>query len=216
MEDTVSALIYYDNLDLNAFKKSSVRGEYLNQTFFFNQVVELAGHFAKIGDKEETHKIINTITEVHFRMKAYFIIARAVHDGFYPEDTYHYIESGYKALDQFDPGPLDQTATYTFTIIETLSGLGSRELDLIVDKELSKFYPWGSDEKNVGLIRRGKYYRALESIPESNTIPNNLSDYRLFLILDSSNLGSSKWSRYKELIDRYGIEENNYIVFATN
>jgi hypothetical protein len=216
MGDTINAFNYYEKLDYNSINVSAGRGDYLNVTFFFNQIVELAINFAKLGKIETTNEIVNLISEVHFRMKTYFLIARRVHESEYPEDTYHYIGKGYDALEQFDPGPLDRTASYTFTIIETLSGLGSRELDMIVDEELKKFYPRGSLDKNIGKIKRGKYYQAMEAIPTSNTVSRDLEFYQPFLMLDNNNMDNPKWSRYKELHDRYGLARNDYIPFSTN
>jgi hypothetical protein len=211
--DTTSAIKFYNNIDFDNIKSSASREEYLNIIFFKNQLVTLASHFAKISKRQEAHHLVNLIPEVHFRMKAYFIIARRVHESATPEDTYHYIEAGYAALDQFDPGPLFSTATYTFTIIETLSGIGSRELDRIADDHIKKWYPNGTKDKILGKLKTRKYYQAFETIPVSNTYSQDLRDFVLFLLMDENNLDESKWRRLKELYNRYGLGENDYIEF---
>jgi hypothetical protein len=211
--DTTSAIGYYKNIDFDNISRSASREEYLTTIFFKNHLVTLASHFAKIGNKEEAHNLVNLITEVHFRMKAYFIIARRVHESAFPEDTYHYIEAGYSALDEFDPGPLFSTASYTFTIIETLSSIGSRELDRIADEHIKEWYPNGTEDKILGKLKTNKYYQAYETLPISNTFAQDLFDFVPFLLIDSKNLDKPKWSRVKELFDRYGFAGNDYIEF---
>ena len=207
---------YYDGLNMETVKSSALRMEYLNATFFYNQLVKLCSHLAIQGSKEEVEKIIDLIAEEHFKIKTYFIIAKKVHNSELPEHTYYYIEKAYKLIDQADPSKGNFSFQYSDNIVETLSEIGSRELDRLIDEQLKIQYPSGTREKSIGLIRRGKYHQAFETTPKSNTMMEDLRDYEVFLLDTNDNINLPKWKTFKERLERYGILGNDYVRFVNN
>ena len=201
--------------ELDRMEVSANRVEYLNATFVYNQVADLAANLATRGYQEETSGLIDLLPEETFRIKANLIIARKVHASDLPEHTYFYINQAYQGIDNLDQSSSNQRFRFNRNLIETFSSIGSRELNAIVDEEMSKIYPNGTSARNPALIERGKYYQAFSSIPKSNTIIEDLNDYEAFFLVDNENLNDPKWAEYKERLDRYRFG-GDYIRFVTN
>lgn len=215
--DTTTAFRHYDLLNKAIFPASASRAEYLTTSFFYNDVVRLAINYASIGNKEVSDELVSTISQVHFRMLSYFLIARKTHDSAFPQDAFYYMRKGFEAFDQFEAGKMNNSGSYYRTIIQTLSELGSKELDALADKQLRKVYPNGTVAKVAGLSRRGKYFQAKANFPSSNTALDDFyySAYGI-LEMDLRNRPDPRWSFYDEILERYGNTGEDYILFNTN
>ena len=207
---------HFENFNEDRIGNSASRVDYLNATFLYNQIVELCSHLAIDGKRDDVDRLIGLIDQDHFKIKSYLLIAKKVHSSDSPEYAYYYIDKAYYHLDRLDPSQGNVSFWYNDNIIETLAEIGSRELDLLIDDQLRDQYPGGTAEKSIGLVKRGKYFQALQTMPQSNTMMQDLNDMEVFLIFSNDNINLPKWSRTKSILDRYGLVGNDYVRFVTN
>ncbi len=219
--DTIAGMKYYQAFDLENFAASRDKFEYLEKTFFLNQMKDLCKNLVRFNKDEEAMQLAEKFENENEKVFAYIFMAERVYLEQASPRSFVFLDSAFsKARDidysQFNFGAA-QFIDFRFNLILLLSRIGGRELNSISDEflkeiiEQNKFN--GVFSKVYGVAEEGNFYRALISIPPTLTETEDLI-CRAIILWQASLKGESPEERRRwKPMDDYLAFNLNYIFY---
>jgi hypothetical protein len=222
--DTLAGLKYYDAFDKQNFSASRDKYEYLEKTFFLNQLKELCINLAATGKEKEATLLAEKFEKQHEKVFAYIFMAEKVYMGQADPTAFVYLDSAFSKSKDIDFSQFNFGATqaldFRFNLILLLSRIGGIQLNQLSDSFLKEIIEenkfGGAFCKAYGVAEEGNFYRALTSIPSTLTENEDLIA-RGVIIWQASRkkegeTGRKKWAS----MDQFITHDFNYVFYLPN
>ncbi len=219
--DTLAGMEYYNRFNKENFAASRDKYEYLEKTFFLNQLKDLCVNLSLAGKQKEAVELAEKFEKDGEKAFAYIFMAEKLYLKQTNPTAFVYLDSVFsksKDIDfsQFNFGT-NQAIDYRFNLILLLSRIGGKELNALSSDflaeiiEESKFR--GVTSRVYGIAEEGNFYRALTSIPPTLTESQDLIA-RTFIIWQAcrkkeAEEGVQKW----KAMDEFLTHDLNYIFY---
>jgi hypothetical protein len=174
-DDTLEGFKYYQDFDKNNFAASRDKYEYLEKTYFLNQLNELCINLALIGRQKEAVEMTEKFEKDNEKTMTYSLMAEKVYNKNNDPTAFAYLDSAFSKSKKVDISQLiyGQGVEFRFSLIRLLSRIGARRLDDLSAHILSEII---GNVKLVGIWSRadgiageGNFYRATTTLPSTMT-----------------------------------------------
>jgi len=183
--DTINGIKHYRLINMDAIASSSTRYEYLNQTFFLNQMKELSFQLSGIGRIEESVQVSEKFQKDSHKIISYIYNADKLYNIDYNPNSFVFLDSAFSKMKDQDLSKLTYNEDYRFKLIHVLSKMGGERLnsmakgilrDITEDDKFDAIlsYVWGATADQ-------NYYNAVSSIPRTLTESQELQCYGMLL-----------------------------------
>jgi hypothetical protein len=222
--DTVAGLNYYHRFNKENFAVSRDKYEYLEKTFFLNQLKDLCVHLALAGKHREAVELAEKFEKDHEKAFAYIFMAEKLYMKQTSPIAFVYLDSVFsKSRDvdfsQFNFGA-NQAIDFRYNLILLMSRIGGKQLNSFSNNfladiiEQNKFF--GVLTRVYGIAEEGNFYRAKTALPSTLTESEDLTA-RAFIVWQAcrkkeSEAGVQNWTAMDEFI----TNDFNYIFFLPN
>jgi energy-coupling factor transporter ATP-binding protein EcfA2 len=205
--DTEQGMMYYGLIDWGGLNNSASRYEYLERTFFLNQLKYLATHLAVAGKDAEATQTAERLDQPFQRVYAYIFMADRLYRNNFNPKTFVYLDSAVSLAKQidFNTAPLDSR----IDLLNLLSRIGSGPMNAIA-LDILRDIPEGQKNGAIqamaeGIAFEGNFYRAVQLLPPSLTEDDDLFIRALILREYSKKrdraAGIKTWQEADVLID---------------
>ena len=222
--DTMAGMKYYGLFNKENFAASRDKYEYLEKTFFLNQLKDLCVNLVLTGKHKEGIELAEKFEKDHEKAFAYIFMAEKLYLKKTDPLTFVYLDSVFsksKDVDfsQFNFGA-NQAIDYRFNLILLLSRIGGKHLNSLSSGFLAEIIEGnkfnGVTSRVYGVAEEGNFYRALTAIPSTLTESQDLIA-RAFIIWQACHKreaeeGVQKWKAMDEFI----THDFNYIFYLPN
>ncbi len=210
---------YYELFDRDNFASSRDKYEYLEKSFFLNQMRLLCMHLVETNNHIAAKDLAERFELSHEKLFAYiFMGERAFRDDTNPV-VFEYLDSVFSKSEKIDFSNFNYGANQAidprFSLILMMSRIGGKELNTLADNVLS-----GIIEQNkfqgvmvqvYGIAEEGNFYRALTSISPTLTENQDLMTRSLILWQACKKKESPEESLTWSAMDRFLTYDLNYI-----
>ncbi|MEO5581386.1 MAG: hypothetical protein ABIR66_01735, partial [Saprospiraceae bacterium] len=220
-KDTISGMKYYRLFDQQSFSSSSNRYEYLEKTFFLNQMKDLTVNLSDIGKTTESVNLAELFEKDHEKAFAYIFMADRIFSNRVDPHTFVYLDSVFSKMEHIDFSQFNGPAIdIRFSLIRLLTRIGSEKIN---QKALSilkgipeEFKPPALINIMDGIADEGNYYRAVSSIPNRLTENEDLL-CRIFILNHAARKKetpelAATWAA----LDYYLNYNFNYVFYVPN
>ncbi len=222
--DINAGLNYYQQFDRENFASSRDKYEYLEKTFFLNQLKDLCVNLAMAGKQKEAISLAEKFEKDHEKAFAYIFMAEKMYMNKTDPSAFVYLDSVFsKSRDidfsQFSFGA-NQALDYRFNWILLMSRIGGRDLNTYSDNILAEILEQNKFgaviDRVYGVAEEGNFYRAKMAIPGTLTETEDLI-VRSFILWQACRKkelkdGKQKWTAMDEKI----THDINYIFYLPN
>jgi len=223
-EDSATAMNYYRRFHKENFAASRDKYEYLEKTFFLNQLKDLCVNLALAGKHTEAVELAEKFENDQEKAFAYIFMSEKLYMKQNDPLAFVYLDSVFsksKDVDfsQFNFGR-SQAIDFRFNLILLLSRIGGKELNAMSNNlfaeiiEGNKFN--GVLSKVYGIAEEGNFYRAKTSLPSTLTETEELMS-RAFILWQACRKkeaveGTNNW----KAMDEFLTHDFNYIFYLPN
>ena len=172
-QDTARGWKYFRGLDWENFAVSRDKYEYVEKTFFLNQLKDLCVNLALYGKAKEAAALAEQFEKDYEQVYAYIFMAEKVYMQQASPQAFVFLDSALGKAKNIDFSIFNFGATqaidFRFNLILLMSRIGGKPLSDLSDSflreiiEQNKFQ--GILSKVYGVAEEGNFYRALVSIP---------------------------------------------------
>ncbi|MBP6793549.1 MAG: ATP-binding protein [Saprospiraceae bacterium] len=222
--DTLAGMKYYHRFNKENFTASRDKYEYLEKTFFLNQLKDLCVNLALKGKQQEAVELAEKFEQNHEKAFAYIFMAEKIYLKQTDPTAFIYLDSVFsksKNIDfsQFNFGA-NQAIDYRFNLILLMSRIGGKPLNTLSNSfysEIIEQNKFGAVLRKVhGIAEEGNFYRAKIAIPSTLTETEELIA-RSFIVWQACQKkkleeGDIKWAA----MDRFITHDFNYIFYIPN
>ncbi len=222
--DVEAGMNYYQRFDKENFTASRDKYEYVEKTFFLNQLKDLCVHLALAGKHREAVELAEKFEKDNEKVFAYIFMAEKLYLNKTDPSAFVYLDSVFsksKDIDfsQFNFGS-NQAIDYRFNWILMMSRIGGRQLNSLSDKLLAEIIEQnkfkGVTSRVYGVAEEGNFYRAKMAIPNTLTETEELIA-RSFIVWQACRKkemesGEQKWTA----MDEFLTHNFNYIYYLPN
>jgi energy-coupling factor transporter ATP-binding protein EcfA2 len=222
--NTEKALEHYARFDEDNFQASRDRYEYIEKTFFMNQMKDAAVNLATAGYGNEAVAMAERFEEEHEKSYAYIFMAENVYLETQSPESFTYLDSALtKAsrvdFSQFDFG-VNQQIDIRQNLILLLSRIGGSELNEISNDLLREMVEGakfsGIISRVYGVAEEGNFYRAYSAMPPTLTEGQELFLQSLILwqaaIAQQTEEEAERWKP----MDTFFTHDYNYVFYLPN
>ncbi len=216
--DSVNGLKYFRQLDQVTLQRSSNRYEYIETTFFLNQLKDLSVNLALHGRHKEAMGLAERMKEDYQKVYSYISMAENAYRKDTSAMTFVYLDSVFsinKRID-FNASPLDNR----FNLVHVLSSIGGEQVNSKALEILRDFTQnaktGGHFEMIWGVAREGNYYKAMSSIPSTFTESQDLNCRNLILWEECKKSESQTSAREWKSMDQFYTWEQVYVFYQNN
>lgn len=222
--ETDTGMKYYHQFDKENFAASRDKYEYLEKTFFLNQLKDLCVNLALAGKQEEATALAEKFEENYQKAYAYIFMAEKVYMIQKNPAAFVYLDSVFsksKDVDfsKFDYG-FNRAIDYRYNLVLLLSRIGGRKLNAISNNFLSGIIEQNKFEgilsRAYGVAEEGNFYRAKTSLPANLTETEDLTARSYILWQACRKKESEDELRKWETMDDFLTHDYNYIFFMPN
>jgi hypothetical protein len=219
--DTSEAMKYYHQFNKENFSASRDKYEYLEKTFFLNQLKDLCVNLALAGDQEEATNLAEKFEQNHEKAFAYIFSAEKVYMKRKDPVAFVYLDSVLSKSKDVDFSNFDfgrnQALDYRFNLILLMSRIGGRKLNAMADNFLSDIIEqnkFGGILNHVyGVADEGNFYRARTGLPTTLTETEDLTARSYILWQACRKQDSEKGMLQWKTMDDYLTHDLDYIFF---
>jgi len=216
--DTVRGRQYLKEMDLASIQRSRDRYEYIEKTYFINQMKTLGVNLALAGWHQEAVEFTELTKENYRRIYIYLAMAESMYRKDTSDFAMVYLDSTYSLYQQIDFSTTFLDAR--FNMVATLASIGGEQLNARALEILRDFNAnartGGTFQMIYGMSREGNFHRALTSIPAAFTEAQELGSRALILWQECKRKESSTTSRDWKAMDSYFTWFDDYIFFQPN
>ncbi len=175
--DSAAGMAYFEKFNRNDFAASRDKYEYLEKTFFLNQLKDACVYLAISGKHEMATELAEKFEELHEKAFAYTAMADRLYRKGADPFAFVCLDSVFsksRTVDftKFNYGA-PQLLDYRFNLILTLSRIGGKALNSYSQSYLSEILQQnklvGVISRVIGVAEEGNFYRAWASIPSTLT-----------------------------------------------
>ena len=215
-----AGLDYFSKFNKNDFSASRDRYEYVEKTFFLNQLKDACVYLALAGKHEMATDLAEKFEELHEKAFAYIAMADHLYRQGADPFTFVCLDSVFsksRTVDftKFNYG-LNQL-DYRFDLILTLSRIGGKALNAYSQTLLSEILQGskfrGLISRVFGVSEEGNYYRAWSSIPAIVTEQEELFMKSIILWQASRKTESQEQKQQWGSMDDFFYSNFDYIFF---
>lgn len=222
--DEKEGISYYQRFDKENFGVSRDKYEYLEKTFFLNQLKELCVHLSLTGRHQEALNLAEKFEKDHEKAFAYIFMAEKLYMNKTDPSAFVYLDSVFsksKDVDfsQFNFG-FNQAIDYRYNLILLLSRIGGRELNAMSNNflaeiiEQNKFF--GLITRVYGVAEEGNFYRAQTALPASLTETEELTARSYILWQACRKKETGEGGQNWRTMDDFLTNDFNYVFYLPN
>ena len=219
--DVEAGMNYYLHFDKANFAASRDKFEYVEKTFFLNQLKDLCVNLALAGKQQEAVELAEKFEKNREKAFAYIFMAEKLYMKKTDPTTFVYLDSVFsksKDIDfsQFNFG-INQAIDFRFNLILLLSRIGGKQLNALSSKLLAEIIEgnkfFGVSSRVYGIAEEGNFYRAQTAIPSTLTETEELIA-RALIIWQAGRKKESKEGKHKwSAMDQFLMHDFNYIFY---
>jgi len=218
--DTLNGMKYYSLLNPSTFSLSSNRYEYLEKTFFLNQMKELTTYLADLERMQEATEMAERFEDNNQKALAYMFISERLFKGANPQ-AFVCLDSVFSKMNEIDfslfNGPV---VDVRYRLVRLLGRIGSDRINQKA-REIMRQLPEGPKTLALNLLilgvsREGNFYRALTSIPGRLTEAEDLACRTLIVKEAATNTESPEQSKIWASLDKWFDYYSNYVFYIPN
>ena len=215
---------YYHEFDKENFAASRDKYEYLEKTFFLNQLKDLCVNLAMAGKQQEAVELAEKFEQNYQKAFAYIFMAEKVYMKQKNPATFVYLDSVFsksKDVDfsKFNFG-INQSIDYRFNLILLLSRIGGKKLNTMSNNFLSDIIEQnkfaGIVSRVYGVAEEGNFYRAKTGLPATLTETEDLTARSYILWQACRKKESAEEQQKWKTMDDFLTHDYNYIFFMPN
>jgi len=222
--DVEAGMKYYHRFNKENFAASRDKYEYLEKTFFLNQLKDLCVNLVLAGKQTEAVDLAEKFEKDHEKAFAYIFMAEKLYLKQTDPTAFVYLDSVFSKSKDIDFSQLNfgssQAIDIRFNLILLMSRIGGKQLNSLSNQfladiiEQNKFF--GVQCRVYGIAEEGNFYRAFTAIPSTLTETEDLSARSLILWQacrkKESGDGLKKWTA----MDDFFTHDFNYIFYIPN
>ena len=219
--DTLAGLKYYKLFNKENFAAARDKYEYLEKTFFLNELKDLCVNLSLAGKQKEAVALAEKFEKDGEKAFAYIFMAEKLYLKQNDPTAFVYLDSVFsksKDIDfsQFNFGA-NRAIDYRFNLILLMSRIGGKHLNSLSSGFLAEIIEEnkfdGVISRVYGIAEEGNFYRALTAIPPTLTESQDLIA-RAFIIWQAcrkkeAEEGIQKW----KALDEFITHDFNYIFY---
>lgn len=217
-KDSVKGLQQFTKLDLQNIQRSIDRYEYLEKTFFLNQLKTLSVNLAVLGHHQDAIHVAELFAADYQKIFSYMEMAKQVYRRDTSAMTFVYLDSAFSLNERIDYN--SALVDGQFNLVFVLAGIGGRDVDLRAHEIMRNF---SIDEKRAGAAlmiwgsaEEGNYYRAITSITSTFTEREELFSRSLILLEECKRTESTEAAQHWRVMDTYYMFDREYIYYLNN
>jgi energy-coupling factor transporter ATP-binding protein EcfA2 len=222
--ETDTGMKYYHDFDKENFAASRDKYEYLEKTFFLNQLKNLCVNLALAGKQEDATDLAERFGQNYQKAYAYISMAEKVYMKQKNPAAFVYLDSVFsksKDVDfsKFNYG-FNRAIDYRNNLVLLLSRIGGKKLnamsnDFLADIiEQNKFT--GILSRVYGVAEEGNFFRAKTSLPATLTESEDLTARSYILWQACRKKESAEEQQKWKTMDDFLTNDYNYIFFMPN
>ena len=220
--DTVKGLSYYHQFNKEDFGSSRDKYEYLEKTYFLNQLNYLCANLAWAGKQTEAIELAEKFEFDHEKAFAYINMAEKVYTRNSDPLSFVYLDSVFSKSKDIDFSQLsfDNRLDHRDKWILLMSRIGGRKLNVISGEILAEILQGNRTRpinlRAFGMAEEGNFYRAKMSIPTTLTETQDL--YARTWLLEAAchkketPEEKARWSS----MEKFRSYPESYIFYAAN
>ena len=224
-KDSLTGMNYYRRFNKENFAASRDKYEYLEKTFFLNQLKDLCVNLALAGKQREATELAEKFENDHEKAFAYIFMSEKLYMRDADPVAFVYLDSVFsksKDVDfsQFNFGQ-NQAIDYRFNLILLLSRIGGKNLSAMSTNFLAEIIEGnkfnGVLSKVYGIAEEGNFYRAKTALPSTLTETEELTT-RSFILWqacrkkEAGEGANNNWTA----MDEFLTHDFNYIFYLPN
>lgn len=219
--DTGKAYAYYRNFDRENFAASREKYEYLEQTFFLNQLKDVCAGLAASGHTAEATALAEKFEKPHEKIFAYIAMAdRLYKDPGYPQ-AFVYLDSVFSKKRELDSSRLSENLRwewqYRYNLARLLSRIGGKDLNREAAKLVMELREEDRSQaiaaRAEGIAREGNYYQARQALVSTLTQQEDLMGRTVILLQAcQKNQTAAEAGKWK-FMDENFTTGTNYIFY---
>jgi energy-coupling factor transporter ATP-binding protein EcfA2 len=173
--DTLGGLKFYQYFDKINFAVSRDKYDYLEKTFFLNQLKDLCINLALMGRKKEAVELTEKFEKDNEKALTFILMGENIYIKKTDPTTFEYLDSAFSKSKRVDISQVlfGQGVDFRFSLIRLLSSIGGKRLDDLSADILSEivedYKPNGILNRVNGIAVEGNFYRARMAVPSTMT-----------------------------------------------
>ena len=222
--DTIAGMKYYYLFEKDNFAASRDKYEYLEKTFFLNQMKNLCVNLANAGKHQEAVDLAERFEKDYEQAFAYIFMAEKMYMSKTDPTAFIYLDSVFsksKDIDfsQFNFGSRRAIDT-RYNWILLMSRIGGRQLNALSDDLLSDIIEGnkfdGIFSRVYGVAEEGNFYRAQTAIPSTLTETEELFSRSLIVWQACRKKETAEEQKRWNSLDQFITYDFNYIFYLPN
>jgi energy-coupling factor transporter ATP-binding protein EcfA2 len=222
--DTLAGMKYYNLFNKENFAASRDKYEYLEKTFFLNQLKDICVNLSLAGKQKEAVELAEKFEKEHEKAFAYIFMAEKLYLKQTGPGTFVYLDSVFsksKDVDfsQFNFGA-NQAIDYRLNLILLLSRIGGKQLNTLSSDFLAEIIEGnkfdGVTSRVYGIAEEGNFYRALTAIPSTLTESQDLIARALIVWQACRKKEAEEGIQRWKAMDDFLTHDFNYIFYLPN
>lgn len=219
--EIVAGMKFYQQFDKENFAASRDKYEYIEKTFFLNQLKDLCVNLVMAGKQKEAVALAEKFEKEHEKAFAYIFMAEKLYLNKTDPSAFGYLDSVFSKSKEVDFSQFNfgsgQAIDYRFNWILLMSRIGGRQLNGLSDKLLADIIEQNKSfaviSRVYGVAEEGNFYRAQKEIPATLTETEELIA-RSFIVWQACRKkelkgGEKKW----KAMDEFLTHDFNYIFY---
>jgi hypothetical protein len=189
--DTTAGIKYYQHFDKTNFSASRDKYEYLEKTFFLNQLKNLCINLAMNGREKEAGELTEKFEKDNEKAMGYILMAEKINNDKTDPTAFVYLDSAFSKYKKVDFSQLLFGGGVDFrnSLIRLLSRIGGRKLDARSADLLSETIDNNKLDAVIdrvnGVAGEGNFYRATTAIPSTLTELGDMIT-RVYILFNAS------------------------------
>ncbi|HYM93943.1 MAG TPA: hypothetical protein VET23_07380, partial [Chitinophagaceae bacterium] len=222
--DLEEGMNYYHLFDKDNFAASRDKYEYLEKTFFLNQLKDLCVNLALTGKQREATELAEKFEEGYEKDFAYIFMAEKLYMKQTSPTTFVYLDSVFSKSKDIDFSQFNfgngQAIDFRYNLVLLLSRIGGKQLNGLSNKfladiiEQNKFF--GVICRVYGVAEEGNFYRAKTSLPSTLTEEQDLTARSFILWQACRKKESEAEAKEWKAMDDFIIHDFSYIFYLPN
>jgi hypothetical protein len=222
--DSLTGMQYFRQFNSDNFAASRDKYEYLEKTFFLNQLKDICVNLALAGHQQEASMLAEKFEYDHEKAFAYVFMAEKLYLGQTNPLAFVYLDSVFSKSKRVDFSPFnfgpERAIDFRFNTILLLSRIGGKQLNNLSNNFFAEIIEQNKNSavlrKVYGIAEEGNFYRAKMAIPSTLTETEELMARSIIVwqACQKKELeqGEQKW----RAMDSFITHDFNYIFYLPN
>jgi len=222
--DTIAGMKFYNLFSKDNFAASRDKYEYLEKTYFLNQLKDLCVHLALAGKQPEAIELAEKFENDNEKAFAYIFMSEKLYMKKTDPLAFVYLDSVFSKLKQVDFSLYNfgasQALDTRFNLVLLLSRIGGKKLNGLasgLQSEIVESNKFGGVQARVyGVAEEGNFYRAGTAIPSTLTETEDLIARSIIVWQACRKKESEAGVKHWTTMDEFITSIFNYIFYLPN